>query len=123
MPLGAFQIIPDHCPKRPRDNARHQRPCRIISLYYNSERKPPSKYYELHPGIATTEKVQQEIIKGMKENNTRLVVLIKSGISTEPNLSSISSEVFLLDEYIEQNFEKAEEFGDYVIKTLKVNSE
>ncbi|MGC9064507.1 MAG: hypothetical protein ACP5JL_07520, partial [bacterium] len=45
-----------------------------IMLYFLSERNSATKYHELHPGLATTKEVQDEIIEELKRNNVRYVV-------------------------------------------------
>ena len=85
-------------------------------FYFLSERLPATKYHELHSGVVTTEEVQSEIISELKKNNTKYIVrFTEVSIYNEPNLSCVSSGIFLLDNYISSNFNIVEVFGDYQI--------
>ncbi len=86
-----------------------------VMIYYLSEKGSATKYHELHPGIATTEKVQREIIGELKSNNVKFIVLVKMDEAAEPNASSISSGINLLDGFIRSNYNEVEVFGDYSV--------
>ncbi len=86
-----------------------------VMIYYLSERGSATKYHELHPGIATTKKVQREIIEELQSKNVEYIVLVAMEEAAEPNESSKSSGVYLLDEFIRNNFSEVEVYGDYSI--------
>lgn len=89
-----------------------------IMLYFLCERQAATKYYELHPGIATTEEVQELIISDIVKSNVKTIVAVDNGDVYEPNKSAESSGIFLLDDFIKSNFNKSAAFGSYTI--LKV---
>ncbi len=85
-------------------------------FYFLAERLPGTRYHELHPGISTSEPVQKEIISDLKKNNVRYIVIFKSYFnSNEPNLSSKSSGVTLLDNFIKSNYSAVKHYGHYKI--------
>ncbi len=86
-----------------------------LMLYFLSDRKIPTKYYELHPGLTTTEKIQSQIMNDLIEKNVNYLVLLNQETINEPNKSSVSSNVFILDEFIRKNYYKTAEFGSYLI--------
>jgi Dolichyl-phosphate-mannose-protein mannosyltransferase len=77
-----------------------------IFLYFLIDREIPTKYTELHPGVASSEAVQREIIHELEDNSVNYIILYEGEIVPEPNKSSQSSGVTLLDEYIKSNFDK-----------------
>ncbi len=91
-----------------------------ISLYFLAERLPVTAYHCLHPGVATTVEVQNEIISGIQKHNTPYLVLVDFQKSIEPNNSSISSGVFKLDTFIEKNYRKFKSFGTYQVWKRKL---
>lgn len=97
-------------------NSRHdQILINDVSLYFLVGIKGGTKYYELHPGVATTYEIQKEIINNISENDVDLVILVNNALSTEPNQSSISSHIRLLDNYINSNYQILRKYGNYVI--------
>ncbi|MES2764683.1 MAG: glycosyltransferase family 39 protein [Bacteroidota bacterium] len=85
-------------------------------LYFLSDRLPAIRYHELHPGAATSENVQGEIISDLLKNNIKTVVLREEILTViEPNKSSVSSSVFLLDNFFKNNFSEVAKFGDYTV--------
>ncbi len=100
-------------------NARHDRlKINNATFYFLSERQSCTKYHELHPGVATTARVQKRIIEDIKLNKVNYIVLYSERYIPEPNLSGVSSRVFLLDNYIRSNFSIVREFGQYSIFRL-----
>lgn len=85
-------------------------------FYFLADRNSITKYHELVPGIATTMKVQKEIVDDLNEYNAKFVVLY-SGFDDvrEPNGSNLSSGVFYLDDYIRENYREVQKFGKYLI--------
>ncbi|MBC7321052.1 glycosyltransferase family 39 protein [bacterium] len=104
-------------------NSRHDRIfVNDVMFYFLSERHSATKYHELHPGLATTEEVQREIIEELKKNNVRFIVLWSGAENvSEPNESSISSGVTILDDFIKMNYAPVMYFGPYkVLQKLTV---
>jgi hypothetical protein len=82
-----------------------------IGFYFLSDRKSPSRYDELHPGVATTLPVQKEIVYDIKTKNVRWIILLnlpESGGLT-------SSRISYLDDFIQSKYSPVAEFGDYQI--------
>jgi hypothetical protein len=74
------------------------------SLYFLLRRPIPIMWNEMHPGEVTTAPVQRAIIEQLDSKRVSVVVLADMPEPTEKNASSISSNVFLLDDYIKHNF-------------------
>ena len=85
-----------------------------VIIYFLSNRQYGTRYHELHPGIANTLAVQQEIIQEINNVLVRVIVLT-SRPSFEDNDSKIDSGVDLLDNYIAINFELTEQIGEYEV--------
>ncbi|QQS58713.1 hypothetical protein IPN35_03865 [Candidatus Peregrinibacteria bacterium] len=75
-----------------------------------------TKYHELHTGIVTTLPIQREMIQEL--NDVNFVVLWEQFIC-EPNLGCVSTNVHVLDEYIQKNFSRVQKFGEYEILKRK----
>ena len=86
-----------------------------LLLYFLADRRSPTKYTELHPGLATTLPVQQTIARDLAEKDVQWVVMMQSWPSNEPNASSISSGVTFLDDYIRQHYQPETTFGSYQV--------
>lgn len=86
-----------------------------IMIYYIADRPSATRYHELHPGVSTTEIVQKEMIEELKSNSVKYIVISDFEAAAEPNKSSISSGVFLLDKYILENYIEIKSFGEYKI--------
>ncbi|MGC8971545.1 MAG: hypothetical protein ACP5K2_05000 [bacterium] len=98
-------------------NSRHDRIfVNDIMFYFLSERHSATKYHELHPGLATNKEVQLEIVDELKRNNVKLIVLWSGAENVaEPNESSLSSGITILDDYIRTNYVPVMYFGPYKI--------
>lgn len=86
-----------------------------VSFYFLSECPCVTKYHMLHPGVATTYTVQKDIVYDIELKETRFIVLVDYPVRNEPNASSTSSGVHLLDKYIRSNYLRVAEFGNYGI--------
>lgn len=87
-----------------------------VSLYFLMDRRPLTRYYELHPGVQTTLSVQEVLVEDVVKTQPPFIILNSMPEeSGEPNLSSVSSGVRLIDLHIAGNFRKALEFGPYDI--------
>jgi len=86
-------------------------------LYTLLDRRDPTRYDVVQPGVVTTAKVQREMIADLERSRTRLVVRWMAPVARrpEPNGSGRSSGVFLLDDYITGHFQRIGHFGDYVL--------
>jgi len=86
-----------------------------VGFYWLADRPSATRYSELHPGVATTLPVQQEIAVELAAKPVQWVVLVDIPRSSEPNDSGVSSGVFYLDEYIQAHYSLQAEFGEYKI--------
>lgn len=83
------------------------------SFYYLAERLPATRYDELHPGVVDRPVTQQEMVNELRD--VRHVVLWDAPQPSEPNLSSVSTGVTTLDDYIVGHFRVDRVFGTYQI--------
>lgn len=83
-------------------------------LYFLTDRPPADRFLELEPGIANTQHGQEEIIQALQGKKVRVIVLI-SLLSNEPNLTSRSNGVTILDEYIRANYRFDKKFADRMV--------
>jgi hypothetical protein len=93
-------------------------------LYFLTNRPPADRFLELEPGIANTLQGQQEIINSLKLKNIHMIVLSEFK-SNEPNNTSRSNGVTILDEYIRDNYYLDRSFGNrmvFIEKTESLNS-
>jgi hypothetical protein len=86
-----------------------------VMLYFLSGRKSGTYFSQMDPGITTTEAAQQRIVADLKQNNVNTVVVWSYGPPNEPNLSSQSSGVFLLDAYLREEYSEAKRGQNYTI--------
>lgn len=92
-------------------SARHDRLfINHLMLYFLTERPPATRYHELHPGVATTYPVQQEIIQDLHEHRTRYVMLDCSAIPFGEAVGTPGAR--LLDEYLGSEFHLTRVFGE-----------
>lgn len=99
-------------------NLRHDKVVNSdVMFYFLSERNSATKYYELHPGLTNTQKIQKEIISDLIKANVRYIVLWSGSKLKvdEPNESGKSSGVIDLDNFIQENYKIEKTFGSYVI--------
>src|SRR5262249_3668467 len=82
-------------------------------VYFLAGRKGATRYDNLHPGVATTLPVQQEIVQGLEAAGTRCVVLWDGPLLVEPNESSRWSGVFVLDAFLAGHFRESVRYGAY----------
>lgn len=91
-----------------------------VMLYFILNRKSGTKYHELSPGQITTEKVQLEVIRELQQNNVNFIILRKQSEDVkEKNLSSTSSGVTILDDFLSVNFEIVFSTPNYTIEKRK----
>ncbi|MXO88830.1 ArnT family glycosyltransferase [Alteraurantiacibacter aestuarii] len=79
-----------------------------LSIYFLADRLPGTKWAQFDPGVTNTAGIQREIIDDLRKYDVQWIVRDASFENvTEPNLSSVSSGVLLLDSYLARNFRKA----------------
>jgi hypothetical protein len=88
-----------------------------VGLYFATARMPATRWHHFDPGLQTSERIQRAIIDELESQKVRYVVLESSWDDVpEPNRSSQSSGVFLLDEYLRRNYRLVRQFGQiYVV--------
>ena len=83
-----------------------------VAFYFMVGRKPATKWYELHPGIQTQARVQEDMIAEMHSAPPKFVVLdSRWDGAEEPNASRVPSGNSLLDKYIEDHYVESNRFG------------
>jgi hypothetical protein len=91
-----------------------------LSIYFISKRMSGTKWHDLHPGIETTQAIQEQMIADLVRTNTRYVVLDTTWDSMrEANQSQFVNGSTVLDEFIHRNYVKAAEFGPIFILKSK----
>jgi hypothetical protein len=89
-----------------------------IEFYFIANRRPATKWYQFDPGLQTSQAIQENIVAELKREDVKYIVLwSKADDSLEENQSSISSGVFVLDNYIKANYKVVKSFGFYSILT------
>ncbi len=86
-----------------------------LMVYFLAGRRSPTRYTELHPGLATTLPVQEEIIRDLVEKDVRWIVTMRGWEWREPNASAISSGVTALDDFIRSHYRPDKSFGLYQV--------
>jgi len=83
-------------------------------LYFLADRPSATRWIEMEPGLTNTERGQKEVVGDLDRQRVRVLVLWKM-LSNEPNATSRSNGVHLLDDYVRANYVEAGQFGDYVV--------
>jgi hypothetical protein len=86
-----------------------------VMFYFLSRRQNATRYDDLLAVRVNRLVVQEEIIQSLEINRVRYVVLFSGFFYGEPNQSSLSSGVTLLDDFIRENYTVEAEFGDYTV--------
>lgn len=87
-----------------------------VAFYFLADRVPGTKWYHYDPGVQTSLDVQSRMVDDLNRAEVRYVVLSRLfDQQVEPNDSSKSSGVFLLDQYIEKHYERVQDFGFYSV--------
>ena len=74
------------------------------SLYFVAQRMPATKWHHYEPGVQNSENVQLQIISDLEKNEVSLIMRDSSWDDMrEPNKSAASSNVFVLDKYLEKH--------------------
>jgi hypothetical protein len=90
-----------------------------IVLHFFAGRPSATYFYQFDPGITTTKEVQQRIIADLEKNQVQTVFVWRTTLPTEPNLSSISSGVYLLDSYLASTYGEVKVDDNYRILTRR----
>jgi Dolichyl-phosphate-mannose-protein mannosyltransferase len=87
-----------------------------VSFYFIANRRPATKWYHFDPGLQTTAPIQRLMIADLLRAKPKYIVLDSDwdGLR-EPNESSKSSGVRLLDEFIANKYERVAKFGSLTI--------
>ena len=86
-----------------------------LILYFLSERPSGTYFHDMIPGLTTTHRVQERIVRDLMKNHVRTVVIWKALLPDEPNKSRLSSGVFVLDDYLRSEFLAARQTENYDI--------
>ena len=85
-------------------------------IYFASQRLPATKWSHFDPYLQNTHEIQTQMIQEFEATAPQYIVLDSEYDSTrEPNDSSKSTGVTLLDEYIHSKYQKVESFGELFI--------
>jgi hypothetical protein len=84
-----------------------------VSIYFLAGRPIATRYHELHPGVTTTQPVQEEMVAELAAQQPPWLVFISWGNPNEPNASRFSSGVTVLDDYIRAHYRHALTTGMY----------
>jgi len=90
-----------------------------VMFYFLSERNSATKYYELHPGLTNTRRIQKEIIGDLIKADVRYIILSSEASHIndidDSNESGKSSGVKDLDNFIQNKYKVEKTFGAYLI--------
>jgi hypothetical protein len=84
-------------------------------LYFFSDRRSGTYYFDFIPGVTTSSSVQERIVSDLRKNYVRTVVIWKMKLPDEPNRSRESSGVRILDEFLRSEFRPVKRESDYEI--------
>ena len=90
-----------------------------ILIYFECARRPATKWYQFDPGLQTSEAIQRETVRELQSVKPRYVLLYPAEDFSEPNESSISTGVTLLDDFIRSNYRETKKFG--IISVRRIN--
>jgi hypothetical protein len=99
-------------------NPRHDR-VRVGNplLYVLLERRNPTRYDVMQPGVVTTAQAQREMVADLQRARPEVVIRWLSPVAAqrEDNDSARSSGVRILDDYISANYRPVRRIGDYLV--------
>jgi hypothetical protein len=85
-------------------------------IYFAAQRLPATKWSHFDPGLQNSYDVQTQMIHEFEVNEPPYIVLDSEfDLTREPNDSSRSSGVVLLDKYIHNKYQRVETFGELSI--------
>jgi hypothetical protein len=81
------------------------------------DRKNPTRYDVMQPGVVTTARVQRAIVRDLERSRPQLVVRWLSPVPShaEPNGAGRSSGVRIMDRYLARRDLAERRFGDYQV--------
>jgi hypothetical protein len=83
-----------------------------VLLYFIMGRKSITRWYQFEPGLQTSEPIQREMVHELERAKPKLIVIEAIWLDwREPNDTSVSSGVTVLDDYIQRAFEPVATFG------------
>ncbi|HEY0184723.1 MAG TPA: hypothetical protein VGC09_18130, partial [Rhodopila sp.] len=83
-----------------------------VTPYFVMNRPVPTKWHQFDPGLQTSSPIQQEMVDELRRVQPRLVIIDDAGgFPHEPNESSLSSGVTVLDDYLLQTYATTAVFG------------
>jgi len=89
-----------------------------VSFYFLAKRRPATKWYQFDPGLQTSLTVQTEMVAELEDKKPPVIVLDSQFDSVmEPNASSQSSHVVVLDRFISTHYRSIKRFGGISILT------
>jgi hypothetical protein len=95
-----------------------------VSAYFLTGRLPATKWHQFDPGLQTSAEIQSDMVAEFEVAKPRYIWLETSwNMVSEPNDSSKSSGVHILDGYINDNYEAVETFGAISILQRKCSTE
>lgn len=84
-----------------------------ILTYFATQRMPATKWYHFDPDLQTRADIQDEMIREIESRPVPYILLDSEFDNVhEPNDSSKSSGVSLLDDFIRRNYQKVQSFGE-----------
>jgi hypothetical protein len=83
--------------------------------YFLSGRESGTYYWCLDAAVTSTEPVQSEMVRELEANHVDVALIRTASVNHEPNTSSRSSGVHLLDDYLHGHFRLAAAWDDYQI--------
>ncbi len=87
-----------------------------LLLYFVSKRDPPTKWYDLNPGVQTTYPIQKQMIEDLDRQHVNYVIRnLTWDNDSEPNQSRFSSGITILDQYIDSNYKTVATFPQVLI--------
>jgi Dolichyl-phosphate-mannose-protein mannosyltransferase len=100
-------------------NERHDRVLINHTLFYFlADRPAVTRYYNLHPGLATTSEVQQEIVRALGAKATPVVVTWRAPLWDEPNATARAG-ASELDDFLRRRYQPVEHIGDFTLWALE----
>jgi hypothetical protein len=108
-----IQAIPDGRPILVA-STRHDRVyVNALAVYVLAHRPSATFFHDFIPGITTTREVQERIVADLRRHDVRTVLVWKSRLPEEPNLSREPSGVTVLDDYLRSEYAPAKQTLSY----------
>lgn len=84
-------------------------------LYFLADRRAAVYFVEMEPGVANTASGQAEIIAELERHQVPVAVLWAMTVDHEPNATSRSNGVHLLDNYLAEHYPERQRYGRYLL--------